>query len=130
MPQSAAEDTELLSLANLELSDLPELLCTRCKKHEDYVAPEISKFHKYKDTIDKYYSRPEIIEKYKEYHKRYQEENRAKMKMVRDKRYARIKEDKVDCPCGKTVMRKNLKIHQITNNHIKKMATITSEADH
>lgn len=79
---------------------------------------EPSNYQKYRATFDKYYSKPEIIEKRKIYCKNYYEENKEKLKEKMQEKYSFQRNEKITCSCGRTIIKKYLSNHLTRAYHI------------
>ena len=97
---------------------MEDKICKHCSKE---LEPKLTHYQKYKETFRKYRSKDEVKEKFAKYRKEYRQRDPKKTKQLDAESYAKKKEDRVDCGCGKQVMRINLKKHLETkyhNNHI------------
>lgn len=97
---------------------MADKICKNCSKE---LEPKLTHYQKYKETFAKYRNKEEVKEKFRAYRKQYRQNDPAKAKAQDEANYAKKKADKVDCACGKQVMRINLKKHLETkyhNNHI------------
>lgn len=94
----------------------------QCSKEKSSIHLEplgSSKYQKYQNYYKNYFSKPEIIEKQKDYFKEYYIKNNEKVKERSKKRYDEIKKEKIWCKCGKTINKVNFKIHLLSKYHLK-----------
>lgn len=97
---------------------MEDKICKHCSKELEL---KLTHYQKYKETFRKYRNKDEVKEKFAKYRKEYRQRDPEKTKQLDALSYAKKKEDRIDCECGKQVMRINLKKHLETkyhNNHI------------
>lgn len=90
-------------------------ICKQCAKE---LEPKISHYQKYKETFAKYRNKEEVKEKFRAYRREYRKKDPERTKAQDFANYVKKKEDRINCDCGKQVMRINLKKHLDTKYHI------------
>jgi hypothetical protein len=95
-------------------------LCKNCSKE---LEPKLSHYEKYKETYRRYRDNEETKQKFAQYRKEYRQKDPQKTKEYDALNYAKKREDKIDCECGRKVMRIQLKKHLATKYHMNHIKT-------
>lgn len=92
-----------------------EVFCKQCTKQ---LEPKIPHYIKYKETIKKYLQREDVKQKLYQQRKEMREKDPEKTKLKDAELYAKRREERISCECGRQVMKLNLKNHLLTKYHM------------